>query len=161
MSSLIVPFGRQIGPPLARQPLGFGLAPPRDLLVVAAQQYRRYIHSAIAWRNGCTGGIVHPFRDSLAAAYSSAATAGRRSVSPSPQIRDPRALPGAAAPPHPGRTAPRAPRPTARSLRPTAPPPPARLPPAGPRPCNARTAGSAAGPLRTARRRGGRTAGRG
>src|SRR6266704_5511691 len=52
MSSLIVSFGRQIGPSLARQPLGLGLAPPRDLLVVAAQQYRRYIHSAIARRPG-------------------------------------------------------------------------------------------------------------
>src|SRR5881397_2203206 len=66
-----------------------------------------------------------------------------------------RLLPGAAAPPHPGRTAPPARRPTARSLRPTAPPPPAHPPPAGPRPCNAHIIGSAAGPPRTERRRGG------
>src|SRR5213595_175919 len=52
-----------------------------------------------------------------------------------------RLLPGAAALPHPERTAPPARRPTARSLRPTAPPPPARPPPAGPRPCNARITG--------------------
>src|SRR5690349_11886265 len=51
-SCLVVLFRQQIGPPLARQPLGFGLAPPRDLRVVAAQQYRRHIHSAIARRPG-------------------------------------------------------------------------------------------------------------
>src|SRR2546425_4268385 len=49
---LVVPLVPQIGPPLAGQPLRFGLTPPRDLLVVSAQQYRRHIHSAIARRPG-------------------------------------------------------------------------------------------------------------
>src|SRR6266849_6532561 len=49
---LVVPLVPQIGPPLAGQPLRFGLTPPRDLLVVSAQQCRRHIHSAIARRPG-------------------------------------------------------------------------------------------------------------
>src|SRR5437870_3761856 len=38
----------KIGPPLARQPLGRRRAPRRDLRVIAAQQYPRYVQSAIA-----------------------------------------------------------------------------------------------------------------
>src|SRR5439155_894686 len=98
---------------------------------------------------------VHPFRDSSAAGYSSAARASRRNASPWLRTRGPPAPPGAAVPPHPVRTAPPAHRPRARSRRPTAPPLPARLPPAAPRPCSARTTTSAAGPPRTAPRHGG------
>src|SRR6266571_4296483 len=48
-SSLCVQiFHPQIGPPLPRQSLGLRLAPGGDLRVVAAQQYRRHIQSAIA-----------------------------------------------------------------------------------------------------------------
>src|SRR2546428_3106548 len=42
--------GPQVGPALARQPLGFPRAPRRDLLVVATQQYRGHVHPAIARR---------------------------------------------------------------------------------------------------------------
>src|SRR5439155_7560804 len=59
-SPSILVSGPQIWPPLARQSLGFGRAPPRDLLVIAAQQYRRHIHSAIARRPRVAGRREEP-----------------------------------------------------------------------------------------------------
>src|SRR2546425_4658121 len=46
------PLRPQIGPPLARDALDFRRAPLRNLVVIAAQQYRRDIQSAIAERPG-------------------------------------------------------------------------------------------------------------
>src|ERR1041385_205561 len=95
----------------------------------------------------------HPFRDSSAAEYNSAATGARRNVSRWPRTRDPRARRAAVARPRRARTAPPARRPTARNLPATTPPPPTRPPPVDPRLCNARTRASTAGPPRSARHR--------